>query len=87
MKKKPAVLAPDKAWDKYLIDFIFMGWVGGKFQSLQQHGHVQGRQASIKLIRIIRCPGSLLGFLEAPLWLEDFEPEGFINYLGVTCYV
>ena len=49
--------------------------------------YVQGRQASVQLIRIIRCPGSLLGFLKAPLWLDDFEPEGFINYLGVTRYV
>ena len=48
---------------------------------------MHGRQASIHLIRIIRCPGSLLGFQKAPLWLDDFEPEGFINYLGVTCYV
>ena len=47
--------------------------------SLIQHGHVQGRQASMQLIMIIRCPGSLLGFLEAPLWLDDFEPDGIIN--------
>ena len=85
MEKRHAT--PRKAWIKYLSNFIIMGWVGGKFQSLQQHGHVQGMQVSIQLIRIIRCPGSLLGFLEAPLWLEDFEPEGFINYLGVIRYV
>ena len=63
-----------------------MGWVGGKFQNLQQHGHVQGRQAIIQPIKIIRCPKTLLGFLETPLWLDGFEPEGPINYLGVTRY-
>ena len=25
--------------------------------------------------------------LEAPFRLDDFKPEGFINYLGVTGYV
>ena len=64
-----------------------MGRVGGGIQSLHQYGHVQGRQASIWLIKIIKCPGSLLGFLETPLWLGGFEPEGSINHLGVTCYV
>ena len=58
-----------------------------KFQSLQQHGHVQGRQAGIQLSRIIRCHDSLLGFLEAPLWLDNCEPEGLTNYLRVTRYV
>ena len=58
-----------------------------EFQSLQQHGHVQGRLASIQQIRIIRSPGSFLGFLEGPRWLNDFEPEEFINCLGVTRYV
>ena len=66
---------------------LIMGWVGGKIQHLRQHGPVQGRQASIQLIKIIRCPGSFPGFLEAPLWLDRFEPEGFTNYLGVTRYV
>ena len=66
---------------------LILGWVGGKIQHLRQHGHVQGRQASIQLIKIIRCPGSFPGFLEAPLWLDSFEPEGFTNYLGVTRYV
>ena len=60
---------------------------GGKFQRLQQHGHMQGRQASIQLIKIVSCPGSLLEFLEAPFWLDAFEPEVLINYLGETRYV
>ena len=61
-----------------------MGW---KYQSLQQHGHVQGRQANIQLIRIIRCPASLLGFLEVPIRMDDFEQQGLIDNLGVSHYV
>ena len=48
---------------------------------------MQGKQAIIQLIKIIRCPDNFLGFIEAPLWLDGFEPEGFTNYLGVTRYV
>ena len=82
-----AMLAPNKSMEEYLINFAIMGWVGGKFQILQQHGHMQGRQASIQLIWIVRCPDNLLGLLEAPLWLDTCEPEVLINYLGVTRYV
>ena len=63
-----------------------MGCVGGKFQNVLLHGHVQGTQASIQLIKSIKYPGSLLWFLVAPLWLDGFEPKGCSNYLGLTRY-
>ena len=67
-------------WMSDYFDNHRMG--GWEISEFQQHGHMQGRQASIQLIKIIKCPGSLPGFLEASLWLDDFEPEGFINNLN-----